>query len=132
MMEGYPLRPDTFNPPAARRATPWLLLFALDVLVSLFTLVAFGAMGGLFMLVALNGFGEREGMMILAAYAAAVLAGNVAVASLLNWLVLRVKGAPGTRVSKSAVLVPALAVTAGLLFLGPPLSVFLIKLLFPG
>ncbi|HYO63250.1 MAG TPA: hypothetical protein VER08_06290 [Pyrinomonadaceae bacterium] len=117
-------------PPPPRRAAPWALLVALDVLVSLFTLVVFGAFGGLFMLIALNGFSGREGGIILTVYAAVVLLGNVVGAALLNWLVLRGRRAPGARVSKAAVVVPAVAVTTVLLLVGPPLSVFLIKLIF--
>jgi hypothetical protein len=116
------------SPPQPRRDAPWLALFAVDAALSVITLVVFGVFGGLFMLLALNGFDGRRGGAILVGYAVVVLAGNALCAGLINWMILRVRQA----VSARAVLVPALATTAVMLIAGPPVAVVLIKLLFGG
>jgi hypothetical protein len=53
------------------------------------TPVAFGAAGGLMLLVALDGFGESTGGVAIVVYAPPVLAGNFAAARLFNWLIAR-------------------------------------------
>lgn len=120
-------RPPTYQPaahaPPPAGGTPWLALFALDISLSLVTLVVFGVFGGLIMLIALNGFDGQRGGAILMGYAAVVLAGNAAVASLLNWMILRVRRAVAWR----AIFVPALVTTAIMLFVGPPLAFLLIQ-----
>jgi hypothetical protein len=117
------------NQPPAARPVPWLALFAVDVAVSAATLVLFGLFGGFMLLVALNGFSGDEGLRIMIAYALLVVAGNALAASLSNWLILRARS-PGGRAPRRAVVVPAAAATLALLVAGPPLAVFLIKLLF--
>ena len=123
-----PMHQRATHPSRQGRATPWLALFAVDIALSVITLVVFGVFGGLFMLIALNGFDGRRGGAILVGYAVVVLAGNALFASLINWMILRVRQA----VSARAVLVPALATTAVMLLAGPPVAVVLIKLLFGG
>jgi hypothetical protein len=117
------------NQPVAARPVPWFALFAVDVAVSAVTLIAFGLFGGFMLLVALNGFSGDEGRRIIIVYALLVVAGNALVAGLFNWLILRGRAA-GRPVARGAVFMPAVATTLALLVAGPPLAVFLIKLLF--
>lgn len=114
------------NRPPASHATPWLTLFAVDVALSVVTLVIFGVFGGIFMLIALNGFGEQKGGAILFGYGVLVLACNTLVVGLINWMILRVRRAVTVR----GVIVPALVTSAVMLFVGPPLAILLINLLF--
>ena len=111
------------NQPPVKSGAPWLALFAVDIALSVVTLVVFGVIGGLFMMIALNGFDGRRGGAILAGYALIVLAGNALFASLVNWMILRVRRA----VSPWAIFAPALATTAVMLFVGPPLAFLLIQ-----
>ncbi|MCA1591477.1 MAG: hypothetical protein LC754_02250 [Acidobacteria bacterium] len=104
----------------------WLVMFVATLLISAVTLVIFGAIGGLLLLVALNGFSESTGGAIIVAYAVAVLAGNFLVAGLCNLLISR-RWFAGAGLSRWSAFVPALIVTAGLILVGPPLSVLLIK-----
>jgi hypothetical protein len=97
--------------------------------VTALTLVVFGAVGGLMLLVALNGFSESTGGVIIVVYVLAVLAGNFGVAALVNWLIARKRHA-GTRGAGWAPLLVALVVTAATAVVGPPLAVLLIKLIF--
>lgn len=117
-------QPQPQQPP--RRGVPWLALFAIDASLSVLTFVVFGVIGGLFMIIALNGFDGRRGGQILFVYAALVLVGNALFACLVNWLVLRARDASGAR----GILLPALTTTILLLAVGPPLTMFLIQLLF--
>jgi hypothetical protein len=111
------------NQPPAGSGAPWLLLFAVDIALSVITLVVFGVFGGIFMLIGLNGFSEKTGGAILVGYALLVLGGNALVAGLVNWMILRIREA----VSGWAIFVPALATTAVMLFVGPPLAILLIQ-----
>ena len=117
------------NQPQPARAVPWLALFAVDTAVTAVTLVVFGLFGGFVLLVALNGFSEGDGLRIMIVYALLVVAGNAAATGLFNWLILRGR-ARGRAVPRRAVLAPAAATTFALLVAGPPLAVFMIKLLF--
>ena len=110
------------------RPTPWLAMFAATFAVSVLTLVLFGAFGGLMLLIALNGVSESKGGLIIAAYAVFVLAGNFAVASLINWLIARHRYA-GTRGAGWAPPLVALGVTTVMLLVGPPLAVLLMKVI---
>jgi len=111
------------------RPTPWLRMILATCALTLVTLVVFGALGGLMLLVALNGFSERTGGVLIVVYALVVLAGNFGVATLLNWLIARRRYA-GTRGAGWAPALVALGVTAATAVVGPPLAVLLIKLLF--
>jgi len=115
--------------PPLPRPVPWFALFAVDVAVTAVTLVTFGLFGGFFLIVALNGFSGDEGLRIMIIYALVVVAGNALATSLFNWLIMRGR-AGGRTVPRRAVFAPAVATTAALLIIGPPLAVFLIKLLF--
>ena len=117
------------NQPLPARPVPWLALFAVDFAVSAVTLILFGLFGGLALLIALNGFGESEGLAVMIVYALVVVAGNALAASLFNWLILRARGGRQP-VSRRAVFAPAFATTLALLVAGPPLAALLIKLLF--
>jgi hypothetical protein len=97
--------------------------------VTLLTLVVFGAVGGLTLLVGLNGVSEKTGGVVIVVYALAVLAGNCAVAALFNWLIAHRRYA-GTRGVGWAPALVALGVTAATAVVGPPLAVLLIKLIF--
>jgi hypothetical protein len=123
MMNQPPNHQRATHAPQPAGGAPWLVLFALDFSLSVVTLVVFGVFGGVFMLLALNGFDGRRGGAILMGYAAVVLAGNAAVACLLNWMILRVRRAVAWR----AVFIPALVTTAIMLFVGPPLAFLLIR-----
>lgn len=101
-------------------------MFTVDLLISLVTLLVFGAIGGLMLLVALNGFSERQGGVIIAVYVAIVLAGNTLVAWLAN-VIIRRRWFPGLR--PWVAVVPAVLVTFGLLCVGPPLAVVLMKVI---
>jgi hypothetical protein len=97
--------------------------------VSVVTLVVFGAFGGLMLLVGLNGVSERTGGFVILAYVLVVLAGNFALAALVNWLIARRRYA-GTRATGWPPLLVALGVTALVGCVGPPLAVVLIKIIF--
>jgi hypothetical protein len=96
--------------------------------LTLATLVVFGALGGLMLLVALIGFSESTGGVIIIIYALVVLAGNFGVAALCNWLIARKRYA-GTRGAGWAPVLVALGVTVATALVGPPLAVVLMKLL---
>ena len=96
--------------------------------VTLATLVVFGAVGGLMLLVGLNGVSERTGTYVIVAYALLVLAGNFVVAALVNWLIARRRYA-GTRGAGWAPALVALTVTGLTAVAGPPLAVLLIKVI---
>lgn len=115
--------------PPPRHKSPWPVLFGVDLLVTVTTLVIFGAFGGLMLLVALNGFSESTGGAIIIAYIALVLVGNALVTSLLNLLIRR-RWFAAVGLSRLAACVPAVVVTLVLLLAGPPLAVVLIKLIF--
>ena len=117
------------NYATASRPTPWLWMLLATCAVTLVTLVVFGAFGGLMLLVGLNGVSESRGGLVILAYALVVLAGNFAVALLLNWLIARRRYA-GTRGAGWAPALVALGVTAATAVAGPPLAVLLIKLAF--
>lgn len=111
------------------RPTPWGWMLAATCGVTLVTLVVFGAVGGLMLLVGLNGVSERTGGVIIVVYALLVLAGNFGVAALCNWLIARRRYA-GTRRTGWAPVLVALGVTAATALVGPPLAVVLMKLIF--
>ena len=119
----------SYNYAAVNRPTPWGWMLAATFAVTLVTLVVFGAVGGLMLLVALNGFSESTGGVIIVVYALAVLAGNFGVATLLNWAIARHRYA-GTRGTGWAPALVALGVTAATAVVGPALAVGLIKLIF--
>ncbi len=123
MMNQPPTYQSATRQPPTNHGAPWLVLFAVDIALSVVTLVVFGVLGGLFMLIGLNGFSEQKGGAILIGYAVLVLAGNALAAGLVNWMILRVRRA----VSARAILVPAIATTAVMLFVGPPLAILLIQ-----
>ena len=110
------------------RPTPWLWMILASCAVTLVTLFVFGALGGLMLLVALNGFSESTGGVLIVVYALVVLAGNFGVAALLNWLIARKRYA-GTRGAGWAPALVALGVTAATAFIGPPLAVVLMKVI---
>ena len=111
------------------RPTPWGWMLGATLLVTLVTLVVFGAFGGLMLLVGLNGVSERTGGFVILGYVLLVLAGNFAVAALFNWLIARRRYA-GTRGTGWAAFVVALGVTGVTALVGPPLAVVLIKFIF--
>ncbi len=111
------------------RPTPWAWMVPARYAVTLATLVVFGAVGGLMLLVALNGVSERTGGILIVVYSLAVLAGNFGVTWLVNLLIAR-KRYGGTRAAGWAPALVSLAVTACLLLFGPPLAVLLMKLNF--
>jgi len=116
------------NYAAVNRPTPWGWMLVATCAVTLVTLVVFGAVGGLMLLVGLNGVSERTGGVIIVVYALLVLAGNFAVAALFNWLIARRRYA-GTRGAGWAPALVALGVTAATAVIGPPLAVVLMKLI---
>lgn len=118
--------PHNYAP--VNRPTPWMWMLLATCAVTLVTLVVFGALGGLMLLVGLNGVSERTGGVIIVLYALLVLAGNFAVAMLFNWLIVRRRYA-GTRGTGWAPALVALGVTAATALVGPPLAVVLMKIL---
>ena len=117
-----------YNYATVNRPTPWLRMLLATCAVTLVTLVVFGAVGGLMLLVGLNGVSERTGTFVIVAYALLVLAGNFAVAALFNWLIARRRYA-GTRAAGWAPVLVALGVTAATAVVGPPLAVVIMKLI---
>ena len=111
------------------RPTPWLRMILATCALTAVTLVVFGAVGGLMLLVALNGFSESTGGVLIVVYALLELAGNFGVATLINWAIARRRYA-GTRGTGWAPALVALGVTAAMGVVGPPLAVVLIKLIF--
>jgi lysylphosphatidylglycerol synthetase-like protein (DUF2156 family) len=118
-----------YNRAAAARPTPWLRMLVATCAVTLVTVVVFGAVGGLMLLVALNGFSESTGGVIIVVYALAVLAGNFGLATLINWAIARQRYA-GARGTGWAPALVALGVTAAAALFGPPLAVLLMKFIF--
>ena len=118
-----------YNYAAVNRPTPWGWMIVATLAVTLATLVVFGAVGGLMLLVALNGFSESTGGAIIVVYALLVLAGNFGVATLINWAIARHRYA-GARGTGWAPAMVALGVTAATAVVGPPLAVVLMKLIF--
>jgi hypothetical protein len=116
------------NDMEASNPTPWGWMLVATCAVTLVTLVVFGAVGGLMLLVGLNGVSERTGGVVIVVYALAVLAGNFAVAAGFNWLIARRRYASTRRTGWAPVLV-ALGVTAATAVVGPPLAVLLIKVI---
>lgn len=117
------------NYAVAARPTPWAWMLLATCALTAVTLVVFGAVGGLMLLVALNGFSESTGGVIIVVYALLVLAGNFGVAALLNWLIARRRYA-GTRGAGWPPFLVAFGVTAATAVIGPPLAVALIKIIF--
>jgi lysylphosphatidylglycerol synthetase-like protein (DUF2156 family) len=117
-----------YNYATVNRPTPWLWMFVATFAVTLAALVVFGAVGGLMLLVGLNGVSERTGGIVIIIYALLVLAGNFAVAAGFNWLIARRRYA-GTRGAGWAPVLVALGVTAATAVVGPPLAVVLMKLI---
>ena len=111
------------------RPTPWGWMLAATCALTLVTLVVFGAVGGLMLLVALNGVSEKTGGVLIVVYALVVLGGNFGVASLINWAIARQRYA-GARATGWAPALVALGVTAAAALVGPPLAVVLIRLIF--
>jgi hypothetical protein len=118
-----------YNYATVNRPTPWLWMLLATCAVTALTLVVFGAVGGLMLLVALNGFSESTGGVIIVVYALVVLAGNFGVTALVNWLIARQRYA-GTRGTGWPPILVALGVTAATVVVGPPLAVVLMKLIF--
>jgi hypothetical protein len=118
-----------YNYATVSRPTPWAWMFVATCAVTLVTLIVFGVLGGLTLLIGMNGVSERTGGIVLLVYALVVLAGNFAVAALFNWLIARKRYA-GTRGAGWAPVLVALGVTALTAVVGPPLAVGLIKLMF--
>lgn len=118
-----------YNYAMVNRPTPWLWMLVATCAVTMATLVVFGAMGGLMLLVGLNGVSERTGGIVIVVYALFVLAGNFGVAALLNWAIARRRYA-GLRGTGWAPALVALGMTAATVVVGPPLAVVLIKLIF--
>lgn len=117
-----------YNYATVKRPTPWGWMLLATCAVTLLTLVVFGAVGGLMLLVALNGFSESTGGVVIVVYALLVLAGNFGVAALINWAIARHRYA-GTRGAGWAPAMVALGVTAATAVVGPPLAVVLMKVL---
>ena len=115
------------NHTGALRPAPWGWMLLATCAVTAATLVVFGALGGLVLLVALNGVSERTGTVVIVAYALLVLAGNFAAAALFNWLIARRRYA-GTRRRGWAPGLVALGVRAATALVGPPVAVFIITL----
>ncbi|HEX8503585.1 MAG TPA: hypothetical protein VF659_23580 [Pyrinomonadaceae bacterium] len=113
----------------AERPTPWVAMGVATFVVSAVTLLVFGGFGGLTLLLALNGFSERTGGVIIVVYVLLVLLGNLGAATLVNWLIARRRYA-GTRPAGWAPLLVALGATALMLVAGPPVAVVLIKVIF--
>lgn len=112
---------------SARRKA-WVAMIITSLAVAAFTFVVCGLFGGFILMVALNGFSERQAQPIFIAYVVIVLGGCTLVAALLNWLILR-RGFPAAGLPSWAALAPAAASAAGLLFVGPVLVVLIIRAL---
>lgn len=117
---------NTHRPP---RKSPRLAFLAVDFFITVFTLVVFGVFGGLFLLIALNGFSGDGAMPYIVGYFVVVLTGNALFASLCNLLIRR-KWFAASGVSPLAACMPAVAVALALLLVGPPLAIKLIEFLF--
>jgi hypothetical protein len=67
----------------------WLILIGISTLISLIILAIFGGLGGMFLLLALNGFSESQAMPFIGCYALFVLALALIPATLIDWWVVR-------------------------------------------
>lgn len=97
--------------------------------VTAVTVVVFGGVGSLMLLLALNGFDEQTGWVVIVIYVCLVLAGNFGVTTLINWAIARHRYA-GTRGAGWAPALVALGVTAVTAVIGPPISIALVDVIF--
>ena len=113
--------------PARRKA--WLAMFAASAVVAVGAFFILGVFGGFMLIVALNGFSERQAQPIFIGYFVFVFGATTLVAALFNWLIIR-RGFPAAGLSGWLSLVPAAASAVGLLLIGPALAVVMMKVIF--
>lgn len=102
---------------------------AASLAVAVASFFVFGVFGGFMLLVALNGFSERQAQPVFIIYFVLVLGLTTLVAALFNWLIIRY-GFRAAGVSGWAAFVPAVASSLGLLLVGPALAVVFMKIVF--
>lgn len=105
-----------------------MAMFVTSLAVAAVTFVLFGLFGGFALLVALNGFSERQAYPFIITYFILVLAGCALFAALLNWLIIR-RGFPASGLRPRAALVPAGVASLALLVVGPVIVVLIIRAL---
>lgn len=128
MPYSYPIQPA---PDASRPARwkAWLAMWGASVAVAVASFVVFGLFGGFMLLVALNGFSERQAQPVFLAYFVFVLVVTTLAAALFNWLIIRY-GFRAAGLRGWAAFVPAAVVSVGLLVVGPALAFILIPAFF--
>lgn len=104
----------------------WLVLFGVALLVSVTLFLLLGLLGGLMLMVILNGFSESQAMPIFVGYYLCLIGGNLLVTGGINWLILR-HGFAVSGWSWWMAFLPGLVITLILLLAGPILSVAILK-----
>ena len=67
----------------------WLILIVISILISVTILTILGGLGGMMLLLALNGFSESQATPIIGCYALFVLALDLVPATLISWWVVK-------------------------------------------
>lgn len=115
--------------PRPSRRMAWLAMCAMSVTVAVVSFVVLGIFGGFMLLLALNGFSEKQAQPILLTYLLLVLGLTTLAGALFNWLVVRY-GFRGAGLPGWAVFVPAAAASLGLILVGPALFFLVMPALF--
>ncbi len=103
----------------------WLIIVLITLVISAVTMALGGVMGGIFLLLALNGFSESQATPMIAGYACVVFAANVGVTSLVNWLVVKLFFA--NSVPLWAIVLISLGITLALLICTPLLIPIVVR-----
>ncbi|HWS55152.1 MAG TPA: hypothetical protein VN228_13535 [Pyrinomonadaceae bacterium] len=121
--------PSTSQPARPGRRKAWLAMSAASVAVAVVSFFVFGVFGGFMLLVALNGFSEKQAAPVFVIYFVVALGLTTLVAAFFNWLIIRY-GFRAAGISGWAAFVPAAASSLGLLLVGPTLAVVFMKIVF--
>lgn len=97
----------------------WAAMLVVSLTVAGLAFVVFILMGGLMLIVGLNGMTSKQAEPIFLIYTLLVFGGATLVAALCNWLVIR-RGFPAAGLPSWAALVPA-AFAAGVVLAAPAL-----------
>jgi hypothetical protein len=106
----------------------WLILIVISTVISVVILTILGGLGGMILLLALNGFSESESTPIIGCYALFVLGLDLIPATLIDWWVVRrwfpQAGVPlwGLVVLNILVIVGLIAAVVGFIMLRRALS----------
>lgn len=109
---------NSLSPTPASPSQPMWRLLLVDIIIAVVVLLIFGACGGFFLLVALNGFSEAQAMPILIIYGVVVIGGNLLVTVWVNRILIRRREKTAISALQPAVI-PALIATLTIFVVGP-------------